>query len=122
MQSFAQLRASGLIKIAEGNEAPGEPVVHIALVILKRECAWYSPDRKPPTRKAQTVPGEVLWTTMVDGVEWSCEFRFHGESYGWDARLVRAGEFFASQRFVMRANAERWASEQKQQIERGWVD
>jgi hypothetical protein len=57
---------------------------------------------------------------MVDGVEWSCEFRFHGESYGWDARLVRAGEFFASQRFVMRATAERWATEQRQQIERGW--
>jgi hypothetical protein len=86
------------------------------------DTAWYSPDRKPPARKAQTVLREVLWTTIVDGVEWSCEFRFQGESYVWDARLVRAGEFFASQRFVMRANAECWSTEQKQQIERGWVD
>jgi hypothetical protein len=55
---------------------------------MSDDTAWYSPNRKPPARKAQTVPGEVLWTTMVDGVEWSSEFRFHGESYGWDARTL----------------------------------
>ena len=38
---------------------------------MSDDTAWYSPNRKPPARKAETVPGEVLWTTMVDGVEWS---------------------------------------------------
>ena len=54
---------------------------------------WYSPNRKPPVRKVATVPGEVIWTITVDHIEWSCEFRFHGESYGWDVRLIRAGDF-----------------------------
>jgi hypothetical protein len=83
---------------------------------------WYSPNRKPPVRKIVTVPGEVMWTITVNHIEWSCEFRFLGEDYGWDVRLLRAGDFFGSHRFILRAAAERWANEQKQQIERGWLD
>ena len=55
---------------------------------------WYSPHRKPPVRKVVTVPGEVVWAITVNHIEWSCEFRFRGEDYGWDVRLLRAGDFF----------------------------
>jgi hypothetical protein len=74
----------------------------------------------PPARKVVTVPGEVIWTITVDRVEWSCESRFHGETYGWDVRLLRENEFFASHRFPLREQAERWAVEQRHDIERGW--
>jgi hypothetical protein len=55
-------------------------------------------------------------------VEWSCESLFRGESYGWEARVFTAGKLFVSPRFVLRAQARRWADEQKNEIERGWVD
>ena len=63
-----------------------------------------------------------IWSIVVDGVTWSCEFRFDGESYGWDVRLNRAGEFFASHRFLLRQPAEQWAADQRRDIERGWVE
>jgi hypothetical protein len=59
---------------------------------------------------------------MHDHITWFCELRFHGESYGWDARILRAGDFFASHRFVLRAHAEEWANEQRQNIDKGWID
>jgi hypothetical protein len=70
----------------------------------------WQPFGKRPSPKPQ-VPGETIWTVTHDHVEWSCELRFHGEDYGWDARILRAGDFFASHRFVMRTAAERWANE-----------
>jgi hypothetical protein len=82
------------------------------------EERWH-PFRKRPTPKPVT-PGERIWTVVRDHIE--CELKFKGEDYGWDARIIRAGEFFASYRFVLRAAAERWANEQKQQIEKGWTD
>jgi hypothetical protein len=33
---------------------------------------------------------------------WSCDFRFHGESYGGEAQMLRDGELVAGQRFVLR--------------------
>jgi hypothetical protein len=86
------------------------------------EPAWYSPDRKPPAPRAPRPPDEIFWSIVVEHVAWTCEFRFCGEDYGWDVRLLRAGDFFGSRRFVLRAAAERWANEQKQHIERGWLD
>jgi hypothetical protein len=89
---------------------------------MSDDTEWYSPNRKPPVRKVVTVPGEVFWVITVDHVEWCCEFRFHGESYGWDVRLLRAGEFFASRRFILRAAAEQWAHDQRRDIERRWLE
>jgi hypothetical protein len=86
---------------------------------MSDDTEWYSPNRKPPVLKVVTVAGETIWTITVDHVEWSCEFRFHGESYGWNVRLLRAGDFFGSHRFILRTAAERWADEQKQLIEKG---
>ena len=45
-------------------------------------------------------PGELLWTVRVAHVTWWCEFRFHGESYGWEAQILRNGDLFVGQRFV----------------------
>jgi hypothetical protein len=64
----------------------------------------------------------VLWTLRRDHVDWSCELLFRGESYGWEARILRAGEMFISQRFLLRAHADAWVAEQRADIERGWID
>jgi hypothetical protein len=42
-----------------------------------------------------------------------CELRFHGESYGWEAQILRNGELFAGQRFVLRRMAEAWAEAER---------
>jgi hypothetical protein len=66
---------------------------------------------KGSSPKTVAVPGETFWTLVSDHVIWSCELRFRGEDYGWGARLLRSGDFFASQRFMIRAAAEIWANE-----------
>jgi hypothetical protein len=76
------------------------------------------------TRQAPRAldPRENLWTVRRDHVEWSCELVFRGESYGWEARVLTAGELFASRRFILRGAAEQWAGEMQRLIERGWTD
>jgi len=32
----------------------------------------------------------------VNHVTWSCELRFHGESYGWETLVLRDGELFSA--------------------------
>jgi hypothetical protein len=54
-------------------------------------------------------------------VTWSCELRFHGESYGWEAQILREGELVIGRRFDLRRLAERWAEEERQALERGVV-
>jgi hypothetical protein len=84
------------------------------------EPAWYSPDRKPRPPRTSRPPDETLWSIVVNRVVWSCELRFCGEDYGWDARLTQGGEFFRSHRFVRHDEAERWAAVRRIDIERGW--
>jgi len=66
-------------------------------------------------------PRKSLWTLWRDGVEWSCELVFRGESYGWEARVLSRGELFMSRRFILREPAVAWGLEQRRDIERGWV-
>jgi len=81
----------------------------------------YTPFGKPqPARRRD--PAEVLWTFRREGVEWSCDLVFRGESYGGEARVLNQGELFISRRFIVRDLAIRWADEQKTDIERGWLD
>ena len=49
---------------------------------------------------------------------WSCELRFHGESYGWEAQILRDGELFDGQRFILRDMAEAWAEAERQFLEK----
>jgi len=53
----------------------------------------------------------------VDHVTWSCEFRFHGESCGWEAQLLREGELVIGRRFDLRRLAEQWAEEERKVLE-----
>ena len=49
-----------------------------------------------------------------------CELRFHGESYGWEARIFEQGELFTAHgRFVTRAMAVQWAQEMRNFFEVG---
>jgi hypothetical protein len=61
----------------------------------------------------------VGWTLRVDHMTWSCEFRFHGESYGWEAQILRDGDLFAGQRFVLRELAEAFAERERQILDKG---
>ena len=70
-------------------------------------------------RRRQPKPGELVWTVRVDHVTWSCEFRFHRESYGWEAQILRSGELFAGQRFVLRELAQAWVERERQILEKG---
>jgi hypothetical protein len=79
---------------------------------------FYKPNRPPPPAR-QPKPGEPVWEVRVDHVTGSCEFRFHGESYGWEAQILRNGELFAGQRFVLRELAQEWAEAERQILKKG---
>jgi hypothetical protein len=79
----------------------------------------YTPFGKPQ-RPRRRDPSEVLWTLRREHVDWSCELVFRGESYGWEARVLRNGELSFSQRFILRRPAVRWANIERSDIERGW--
>jgi hypothetical protein len=79
---------------------------------------FYSPHHKSaPPRQPQ--PGERIWETRVNHVTWSGELRFHRESYGWEAQVLRDGDLFVARRLTMRAAAIAWADELRAFIERG---
>jgi hypothetical protein len=84
--------------------------------------AFYSPNRKPPAARKPT-PGEPLWSLRYHHITWSCELRFHGESYGWEGQILRNGELFTARgAFVLKGDAIRWAEEQRKDAERGWPE
>jgi hypothetical protein len=64
----------------------------------------------------------LFWTVHHDHALWTGELKFHGESYGWEAIILREGELVISQRFVLREHAVGWSEEQRRDVERGWVD
>lgn len=79
---------------------------------------FYSPTRKPAAPR-QPKPGEPLWQLRKDHVTWSAELRFHGESFGWEAQILRNGELAIGRRFVMKAQAIEWAESLRSEIEKG---
>jgi hypothetical protein len=52
-------------------------------------------------------------------VTWSCELRFHGESCGWEAQILREGELVIGRRFDLRRQAVQWAEVERQILETG---
>jgi hypothetical protein len=66
-------------------------------------------------------PGELLFEFVraSDRAPISCELRFHGESYGWEAQFLERGELFASHdAFVTRKAAIAWAELERGAMER----
>jgi len=66
--------------------------------------------KPPPAAKPRR--GELLFEFVraSDRAPMTCELRFHGESYGWEAQFFIRGEFtFGHGAFVTRAQAMRWA-------------
>ena len=76
---------------------------------------FYSPKLRPsPARVAR--PGELLFEFVraSDRAPMTCELRFNGESYGWEAQFFERGELFVSHgAFVTRALAVQWAEEER---------
>jgi hypothetical protein len=73
----------------------------------------------PPSAPRQPKPGELLFTFVraSDRTPMSCELRFHGESYGWEAQILERGELFTARgTFVTRAAAIQWAEAERQAI------
>jgi hypothetical protein len=67
---------------------------------------------KPPAPR-QPKPGELLFEFVraSDRAPMSCELRFHGESYGWEAQFFEGGDFaFSHGGFPLRAMAVEWAA------------
>ena len=65
--------------------------------------------------------GEVLFAFVraSDRAPMSCELRFHGESFGWEAQFLERGVLFYSHGgFVTRAQAVQWAELERQALER----
>ena len=55
-----------------------------------------------------------------DRAPMSCELRFHGESFGWEAIFLERGELFVSHGgFVTRELAVRWAEVERAAMEKG---
>ena len=67
------------------------------------------PPRLPP--KAETL---FEFIRASDRAPMSCELKFHGESYGWEAIFLVRGELFASHGgFMTRGAAVGWAERQR---------
>jgi len=75
---------------------------------------------RPPPRVRRT--GETLWTVRREHVTWSCELHFRGESYGWEAQILREGDLHTGRRFLLREQTVKWAAQEREWIERGRPD
>ena len=51
-------------------------------------------------------------------VTWSAELRFHGESVGWEAQILRDGELVIGRTFMLKELAVGWAEQERKHIKR----
>ena len=55
-----------------------------------------------------------------DRAPMSCELRFNGESYGWEAQFLERGELWYRRGcFALRKQAIAWAEEERRSVETG---
>ena len=82
---------------------------------------FYSPTYMPTPARIEK-PGELLFEFIraSDRAPMSCELRFHGESYGWEAQFIERGKLVYSRGgFVMRTLAVQWAELERAAMENG---
>jgi hypothetical protein len=82
---------------------------------------FYSPTHERPAARTERTVGELLWEVHVDQMFWRAEL-FDERAYGFDVRLFRSGDFFASRRLANREAAIAWPNDQRGNIEKGWSD
>jgi hypothetical protein len=57
---------------------------------------------------------------LGDRAPMSCDLRFHGESYGWEAQFLERGELmYRCRGFATRAQAVQWAEQERRAMEVG---
>jgi len=61
----------------------------------------------------------LFWTIRVDHGNWSCELKFHGESYGWEAMVFRETDFTIQPPIHSKEQALVWAEAERQYREKG---
>ena len=66
-----------------------------------------------PAPRCRPRPGEPLWSLRRDNVSWSAELFFRGEGYRWEAQILRDGELTIGRRFLLKAEAVKWAEVEK---------
>ena len=109
-------------KVLHGKRRAGTyPVTPRGIVVGMSDDAFYRPNR-PPAPPRPPKPGEPFWSLRHDHVTWSRELRFHGESYGWEAQILREGALVIGQWFVLRQMAEQWAEKERKHLERGHAE
>ena len=75
---------------------------------------FYTPGKKQtPPKHYWPESSERLWEIRKDHATWSADLRFHGESYGWEAMILRDGDLVISQRFALKAIAVEWGRTRK---------
>lgn len=76
---------------------------------------FYSPTCKPAPARVELL---FEFVRASDQAPMSCELRFHGESYGWEAQFLKRGHLvFSRGAFVTRALAVQWAELERAAME-----
>lgn len=76
---------------------------------------WMLWNTQPLPSERKSLRGEPLFSffRVSDQSTMTCELRFHGESYGWEAMFCNDGELFIGcGGFATRAEALAWAREE----------
>jgi hypothetical protein len=100
--------------------APGPDFV--SLVRGDFDYDAFVPTSNMPTRLSVGPPGELLFEFVraSDRAPITCELRFNGESYGWEAQFFDRGElWYAHGLFVTKAFAIQWAEEERKVMQKG---
>lgn len=70
-----------------------------------------------PASPRQRRPGDVLWSVRKGDESWTCELRFHGETVGWEAQILRDGDLANARTFSLRDLAIGWAKNERDRLE-----
>jgi hypothetical protein len=115
-------RGSIVCTESPASDLPRPPPRYADAMSDDQDLPFYSPNCHPP-EAPRNLRVEPLWAVRDNHVTWSCELRFHGDSYGWEAQIPRNGELFATDgAFTIRAAAVEWGQERRTDAKRGFLE